>query len=365
MCVKIRSEGTVMQLKGRLGYFAWPSVSKLPDGTFMTVASGYRMRHICPFGRVVASYSSDGKLWTPPGVILDTGLDNRDAGLLVLQSGKTIVSTFTSHRETLRRAVPFFECSDEEKRLVKSYIESIDEHVYRRYEGGLLAFSDDGVQFSEPVCVGLSAPHGPIQLKDGRILYVGTKARGNTDEEGIFYSFSEDEGATWSDLKQISLPDANGLSFYEPTAVETGDGRILVQLRVQSRETSPEGISLRPLTVYQCESSDGGQTFTVPKPLGVIGSPPHLCRHSSGALIMTYGRRELPCGIRGRLSFDCGRSWGEEFRLSQDAKYFDLGYPCTCETEDGKLLTVYYQAMEKGENAAIKFVVWDFEKMKF
>ena len=85
-----------MQLQGRLGYFAWPSVSRLKDGTFIAVASGYRMRHICPFGRVVASYSADGKLWTPPGVILDTGLDNRDAapGRLVFNRSVSLKDSF-------------------------------------------------------------------------------------------------------------------------------------------------------------------------------------------------------------------------------------------------------------------------------
>ena len=357
--MKILSEGTIMQLQGRLGYFAWPSVSRLKDGTFIAVASGYRMRHICPFGRVVASYSADGKLWTPPGVILDTGLDNRDAGVLVLKSGKVLVSTFTSRRETLRRAVPFFECADQKKVLVENYIDQTEESLYERYEGGLLAFSDDGIHFSDAVCVGLSAPHGPVQLGDGRILYVGTKAKGKADEEGIFYSFSEDEGKTWSQFREIPLPETNGLSFYEPTATETEDHRILVQLRVQTKETSPEGISLRPLTVYQCESCNGGETFSIPEPLGIIGSPPHLYAHSSGVLVMTYGRRELPCGIRGRISLDSGRTWKDEFSLSKDVEYFDLGYPCTCETDDGSLLTVYYQSDAKGKNAAIKFVVWE------
>ena len=73
---------------------------------------------------------------------------------------------------------------------------------------------------------------------------------------------------------------------------------------------------------------------------------------------MTYGRREMPCGIRGRISCDNGKSWGEEFALSEDASHIDLGYPCTCETIEGSLLTVYYQSEAKGENAAIKYVIW-------
>ncbi len=356
--MKIVAEGSVMSLRGRFGYFAWPSVSRLKDGTFIAVASGYRIRHICPFGRVVASYSKDGRSWTPPGVIVDTGLDNRDAGILVLPSGKAIVTTFTSHRDSLKNAIPFFECGDEKKELVSRYVDTTDEKLYGRYEGGLIATSPDGLRFSDPVMLGLSTPHGPVSLSDGRIFFVGTKAKDKSDEEGIFYTFSSDEGETWSEFNEIQLPETDGLSFYEPTAVQTDDGRIIVQMRVQSKETSPEGISLTPLTVYQCFSDDGGKTFSVPRPLGVVGSPPHLCRHSSGKLVMTYGRREMPCGIRGRISHDGGDGWGEEFSLSQDATHIDLGYPCTCETDDGDLLTVYYQAVKKGENAEVKYVIW-------
>ena len=34
-------------------YFGWPSVARLQDGSLMTVASGFRIAHICPFGKVI------------------------------------------------------------------------------------------------------------------------------------------------------------------------------------------------------------------------------------------------------------------------------------------------------------------------
>ena len=40
-------------------YFGWPSAARLQNGTIAVVASGLRLRHICPFGKTVISYSED------------------------------------------------------------------------------------------------------------------------------------------------------------------------------------------------------------------------------------------------------------------------------------------------------------------
>ena len=46
------------------GYFGWPSVARLPDGTLAVAASGFRLRHVCPFGKGVICYSRDeGRPW--------------------------------------------------------------------------------------------------------------------------------------------------------------------------------------------------------------------------------------------------------------------------------------------------------------
>jgi len=35
-------------------YFGWPSVTRLQDNSLLAVASGFRIAHVCPFGKVVA-----------------------------------------------------------------------------------------------------------------------------------------------------------------------------------------------------------------------------------------------------------------------------------------------------------------------
>ena len=61
------------------------------------VASGFRMKHVCPFGKVVISYSDDeGKTWTRPTVVMDTPLDDRDAGILPFGENSVIITSFNN-----------------------------------------------------------------------------------------------------------------------------------------------------------------------------------------------------------------------------------------------------------------------------
>ena len=43
----------------RYNYFAWPSAKRLPDGRIAVGASGFRLRHVCPFGKAVMMFSED------------------------------------------------------------------------------------------------------------------------------------------------------------------------------------------------------------------------------------------------------------------------------------------------------------------
>ena len=53
-----------------------------------------------PFGKTVMYISRNGgKTWTPPIIINDTYLDDRDAGILYMGNGKLLVSWFTRNAE--------------------------------------------------------------------------------------------------------------------------------------------------------------------------------------------------------------------------------------------------------------------------
>ena len=81
--MKKYEEITVMKGEGVRGGFYWPSITRLSDGRLMAGSSGFRVKHICPFGEVAVNYSSDeGKTWSAPESVLNTPLDDRDAGVV-------------------------------------------------------------------------------------------------------------------------------------------------------------------------------------------------------------------------------------------------------------------------------------------
>ena len=85
-------------------YFAWPTVTRLQNGKIAVVASGYRLRHVCPFGKMVISYSeNEGETYTAPAPIIDTPLDDRDGGILAFGERDVIVTSFTNTVEFQRK----------------------------------------------------------------------------------------------------------------------------------------------------------------------------------------------------------------------------------------------------------------------
>ena len=160
------------------------------------------------------------------------------------------------------------------------------------------------------------------------------------------YTIFTDDGKHWS--APSALPEAIGFSLYEPFAIECEKGHILLSVRAHK-----EG----ELTVLLSDSFDGGKSFSPFRPTGICGSPPHLCRQGDN-LILTYGRRIPPYGIRARISFNNGLSWEPEISLRQDGLDWDLGYPASVALSDGSLLTVYYIKPMGGKLPEIQYTVW-------
>ena len=53
-------QGVVCRLQNeKLGYFGWPTVARLEDGTLIVASSGLRSTHVCPWGKTVLNVSHD------------------------------------------------------------------------------------------------------------------------------------------------------------------------------------------------------------------------------------------------------------------------------------------------------------------
>ncbi len=333
---------------GKAKYFGWPSIAGLQNGKIAVVASGYRYAHICPFGKAVISYSEDdGNTYTLPAPVIDTPLDDRDAGILPFGKSGVIVTSFNKSVQFQREwnAEKVFEKEVNfrgwvDKSFVKDYLDMITDEEEQRYLGSEFRISHDcGVTFGEIYKCPVTSPHGPLVTRDGTLIWVGrtfnpTESLMGESDEVQAHKINID--GTTEYLGSVPPIYRNGerLLSCEPHAVELADGTLLCHIRVQ------EG---GYFTVFQSCSADGGKSWSEPRQLlsDKGGSPAHLLCHSSGLLISVYGRRERPYGIMAMFSSDGGETWDTDYRI-YDGVNSDLGYPCSIELDNGDILTVFY-----------------------
>ncbi len=352
------------EVKCLFRYNGWPTVISLSDNTLLAAWSGDRFKHVCPFGKVKAARSTDGgHTWQPPYVLYDTPLDDRDAGLC--RAGDTVLLTSFANGRALQRDHldhKLLQHTENDKALIEAYLSHITDEDEERWIGSALSIStDNGYTFSAPVCdLPVFSPHGPTLLHNGEILYVGTVdvpayRYGKALPDGVYATRLSKEGKVLGDLQAIALYPKDGIRFYEPHAAQMPNGDILVAIRA---ERSEDGL----FTIYLCRSTDGGKSFGVPVPTGFEGAPAHLFVATDGTVILSYGRRIKPYGIRARISRDSGYTWSEELILRDNCVSGDLGYPSTTQNKQGELVTVYYtKPVHTKYDANIEYTLWTLD----
>ncbi len=310
-------------------YFAWPTVKRLQNGTIAVGASGFRIEHVCPFGKAVISYSFDnGKTYTPPAPVIDTPLDDRDAGICTFGESGMIFTSFNNTAEFQRTC-------NRDNAYAQSYIDTIIKEDEEKYLGSLFRISNDcGITFGKIHHSPVTSPHGPTELKDGTILWAGNNF--NDVHGGIEVHKLNPENGETELLGKITI-DNKEIFLNEPHLIELPDGTLICHIRAENDKETV-------FTVFQSFSYDRGKNWTAPEMLldETGGAPPHLIMLSSGILLCTYGRRKKTYGIMAMVSLDGGKSWKKDLRLYEAAESDDLGYPSTIEFDDGTLLTVFY-----------------------
>jgi len=126
-----------------------------------------------------------------------------------------------------------------------------------------------------------------------------------------------------------------GHRWFYPRGYLLPSGRMLCVLRSQR---DPRGVMWTEVHA----SDDGGRTWGFLSRVNDFGSPGSLVRLPDGRLVMVYGYRLAPSGIRATVSEDEGRTWGPELIVRDDGGSWDLGYPNAWVTDDGKIGVIYY-----------------------
>ena len=357
----------------KFGYFGFPNITKLDDGRLLLSCSGLRLHHMCPFGKAVLMFGApDASKWGLPQVLRDSHLDDRDCSVLNMGGGKLMAAWFNWKNDMYFKR-PFYQMlydsnDNEDFIFITTHLRSVDLETQEKDYGSWVCVSeDDGMTWNEPTRCEVASFHGPMLLNDGSVLYLGKDIDGK-ETGGTNRAYrSTDDGKTWEHVSDIPILEGEGLSylnFVDPHGVQLPSGRIICHLRYQNR-ANPDKYGW--FSVFQTVSDDNGKTWSTPRPLGVNGSPPHLLRHSSGALVSVYGRRDKPWGESAMVSLDDGETWITELILCDDTKDPDLGFPCSVELPDGSIYTVYYQYnMRDGKvdkKASIMATKWSIDEI--
>lgn len=329
-------------------YHGWPTLGRRKNGHLLAVWSGRREAHVCPFGSVEIMTSRDeGKTWSYPRTLHDGMIDDRDSGVLETAKGSLFVTSFSS-----LAYVSYLEKKERSNQADWLAAHNrLPSDAAREAELGCWGFrsTDGGLTFSPRIDTVVNSPHGPCQLKDGRLLYAGKELW--TDEKKIGVAESVDDGQSWNWVAAIPARDGDDVkNYHELHAVECPSGKIIAQIRNHNAANKGETL--------QSESTDGGRSWSVPHEIGVWGLPSHLLVLRDGRLLMSYGHRRKPYGNQARVSNNEGASWSDPITISGDGAGGDLGYPSTVELESGDLLTLWYERLSGSSQAQLRQARW-------
>lgn len=186
---------------------------------------------------------------------------------------------------------------------------------------------------------GVSARTDVVPLGPQDALFLLTAVKSNGDEGRVFAARTRDGGRSFS-FEGFVGEEPEGFAIM-PASLRLPGGEILTFVRCAGPR-APE----RRAWIELYRSADEGRTWELlgrPAPnVGHNGNPPTVTRLASGRLVLVYGYRDAPYGLRARTSDDEGRSWSDEIVLRDDGGMSDLGYPRTVLRPDGRLLSVYY-----------------------
>ncbi len=313
-------------------YIGWPTIAEASNGDLLVVFSGNRDTHTSADGKTQMVRSGDGgKTWNGPITIHVTPLDDRDAGIIQTKNGTMLVSWFTNRGGG-------------------------------EWQGHwTIRSTDSGRTWEAPVRTEVTTPHGPIQLRDGRLIFVGQRPHeshcklpngklSNSQKFDVGIQESTDDGRSWQTIGTFPVPDDVPMLAYDECHVtECASGKLVVLFRDCYGEHY----------IRQSQSDDSGYTWSAPHVTPIRGYPPHVIRLHNDWLLVVYGKRWPPYGEFACISKDEGQTWEaeSEIRLSS-APNGDLGYPASVQLDDHSILTVYYQIDEPDEKTCLMMTHW-------
>lgn len=178
------------------------------------------------------------------------------------------------------------------------------------------------------------------QSRDGRIFWAVAYPKGTGRSAGtdVHLMASADGGRTWQ--YQSLIATDSKVSFNETSLYETPSGHLVAFLRTAGLDDH---------TVV-ARSRDGGRTFEPWQDAGWQGHPHHAVQLEDSRVLLVYGYRHAPFGIRARLlNPECTDvAEAPEIVLRDDGGGTDLGYPWAVALPGRRVLVAYYFQKDNG-----------------
>lgn len=169
--------------------------------------------------------------------------------------------------------------------------------------------------------------------KDGRIFWVvASNDSLNPRRTSTHLMISEDKGTTWK--YSCVVGDDPKVTFNETSIYETPKGDLVAFMR--TADFADNGCLAR--------STDGAKSFQKWQDMGFKGHPFHAIRLPDKRVLLVYGYRHVPFGIRARvLDPECTDfATAEEIVLRDDGGGMDIGYPWASMISKDRLMVAYY-----------------------
>lgn len=194
---------------------------------------------------------------------------------------------------------------------------------------------------------------------DGRFLFGSGK---RTNIFRVYKIFSDDGGLTWSDPEIVT--ERPGVHLCEPGVARSPDGG---QLAMLLRENS------RTRNSFVVFSEDEGETWSEPRELpGALTGDRHVCRYApDGRLVIVFRDTTHETGTKG--DFVCwigayedvveGREGQYRVRLLDNKKSGDTGYAGLELLPDGTFVTTTYVHLYEGEQPLVASVRFRLEEI--
>ena len=327
-------------------YFcAFPSIVRLPDGELLVAFRraperrpyGGRCTHADPNAQLVLVRSNDdGKTWmqTPDLIHAHAMGGSQDPCLTLLRDGTILCASYLWVLQQPRcPAGNEFDYTGWKHTFAGGYLVRSRDGG-RHWEGPILPPPVPGSvaldAFNQPLP---AYNRGNILAGSDNLLYWAV-VRAEKRNTSVHLVVSADGGASWEYRCQIA--EDENVGFNETYLFETAKGDLVAFLR------TADGTGKVPSAIAR--SRNRGKTFEPWQNAGFTGHPHCAARLNDGRVLLAYGYRKEPYGIRARVldpeCTDFGKA--SEIILRDDGGSPDLGYPWPVVFPDGRVLVVYY-----------------------